>query len=669
MDPIARDYFSIPGTVWLWAMTVISMSLFTWRLSSFVAVFRKTKPENRIGNIGTRLKHVVIDVLLEPRFNDRQKLVNRIVWPVHMAIFWGFVVYAGSFAFMLLKGLFPFMPYPWPDTLPLVNFLLEVFGVLVLIALCIAAYRRFVIRPPGVTQSIDALVILCLIFLVMLTSILSLSFEVAQHPDRASAWQPISSVVGPWFSGLTPYTAHRLHMAMWWGHFAIVLGFFAYLPFSKHFHLLASPFNVFFTNLEPKGALFREEIAAEPSQTFDYRDFTWKDVLGSLSCAQCGRCDRCCPGFECATGLSPQDVVHELKEHVLEARLALRQGNGHAAAMRPLIDGLISRDEIWGCTTCLSCTLHCPVRNEHVSLINRMRRYLVARGELDASLQDTLTGVARYGNSFGQSERNRAKWTKDLPFKLKDARKEAVEYLWFVGDYASFDPRLQETTRNVARIFHAANLDVGILYDGERNAGNDVRRIGEEGLFEMLAEKNIATIEKCTFRHIVTTDPHTLNTLKNEYPLLGRSYSVMHYTELMHHLIEAGALDLKRNGKTRMTYHDPCYLGRYNDVYDPPRAIIDAVGMELVEMPRNREDGYCCGAGGGHIWMEDKPGCMERPAEHRIREAAALRDVHTVVAACPKDIVMFEDAIKTTGNEAGMAVTDISTLVWNALHN
>jgi Fe-S oxidoreductase/nitrate reductase gamma subunit len=668
MENILRPYFSIPGYIWLWMFTVISISLFSYRLTYFIKIFRLAKSENRFRNVLERLKHVAIDVFLEPRFNDRQKLVNRIVWPVHMLIFWGFLVYAGSFGFSLLKGLFPFLPYPMPDSLPFVNFLLETFGVLVLVALCIAAYRRFIIKPPGVKQSMDAAIILTLIFLVMLTSILSSAFLSAGAAHEASAWQPLSAMMGHWFSnaGMAQVTAHRLHLAMWWGHFVIVLGFLAYLPFSKHFHLLASPFNVYLLNLQPKGALPREETTADVPATFDLRDFTWKDLLGAMSCAECGRCDRCCPGFECATGLSPQNVVHYLKQHVLEAGPVLLKG-GSQSDFTPLIDGLINRDEIWGCTTCYSCMAHCPVRNEHVNIINRLRRHVVSKGEVETHLQDTLMGLSRYGNSFAQSDRARAKWTQGLDFKIKDARKEPVEYLWFVGDYASYDSRLQGITRTVANIFNAAGLDFGIMYEGERNAGNDVRRVGEEGLYEMLVEKNLASIERCQFKEIVTTDPHTLNTLKNEYPDFGGKFTVKHYSELIHDLIGNGKLRLKTNGKTRVTYHDPCYLGRYNDIYDEPREIIEAIGMELVEMPRNREDGYCCGAGGGHIWMEDKPGCMERPSEHRVREAVALKEVQTLVTSCPKDIVMFQDALKTTGNENMLRVKDIAELVWDAV--
>jgi Fe-S oxidoreductase len=278
-------------------------------------------------------------------------------------------------------------------------------------------------------------------------------------------------------------------------------------------------------------------------------------------------------------------------------------------------------------------------------------------------VQDMLGNLQRYGNSFGKSDRLRAKWTQTSGLKIKDARKEPVEHLWFVGDYASYDPRCEDITKKTAAVFAQAGLDFGLLYEAERNAGNDVRRIGEEGLFEMLQEKNLQAIGKAQFKRIITTDPHTYHALKNEYPWSGHQPEVQHYTEVLDGLLRAGKLPLKKKLAGRVTYHDPCYLGRYNGVYDPPRRVLRALGLQLVEMPRCRERSFCCGAGGGRIWMEDKEKVQERPAESRIREAVALEGVQTLVVACPKDIGMFRDAVKTTGNEDKIVVKDMAELV------
>jgi Fe-S oxidoreductase len=336
------------------------------------------------------------------------------------------------------------------------------------------------------------------------------------------------------------------------------------------------------------------------------------------------------------------------------------------------IGGVIKPEEIWACTTCFACMERCPVFNEHVPLITEMRRHLVTEGEVEERIQEVLMNLNRYGNSLGKSPRARAKWTQGLDFKIKDARKEPVEYLWFVGDTASFDPRLVPVTRAVAAILNRAGVDFGILFEGEQNAGTDVRRIGEEGLFEMLRDKNRKVLGKARFDKIVTTDPHTYQALKHEYAeeeesAAGNGTAVVHYTELFDELVRTGKLAMNRKLGTTVTYHDPCYLGRYNSVFEPPRRLLRATGARLVEMPRNRADAFCCGAGGGRIWMEDMPGIEERPAENRVREAAQLPGVDTLAVACPKDLVMFRDALKTAGLEDRLAVKDVVELVETAI--
>jgi Fe-S oxidoreductase len=282
-------------------------------------------------------------------------------------------------------------------------------------------------------------------------------------------------------------------------------------------------------------------------------------------------------------------------------------------------------------------------------------------------LQDALGNLGRYGNSFGQSDRMRAKWTMGLQPVVKDARREEVDYLWFVGDYASYNATLTDITRKTAEVFQKAGLNFGILYDSERNAGNDVRRVGEEGLFEMLVDKNSQVLSKIKYQTIVTTDPHSFNTLKNEYPAGEKDHlEILHYTELLDKLITSGKIKFSKKLGYKVTYHDPCYLGRYNGVYDAPRRVIEATGCELIEMPRNHERAFCCGAGGGRIWMEEKE-VKERPSESRIREAVSVEGVQVFIVACPKDYTMYKDAVKTTGHEQKLVVKDLIELVSEAL--
>jgi len=302
-----------------------------------------------------------------------------------------------------------------------------------------------------------------------------------------------------------------------------------------------------------------------------------------------------------------------------------------------------------------------------VPIIVQLRRKLVEEGEMDPQLRKTLQTIHKTGNSFGESRRKRAAWTKTLGFPVKDARKEAVDVLWFVGDYASFDPRSQQVTRALARVFHDAGLDFGILYEGESNSGNDVRRVGEEGLFEMLATKNVEVLTECSFNRIVTSDPHSLNALANEYPDFGGRWTVLHHTELLLELLQDGRMAAPTPLGYRVTYHDPCYLGRHNGGYDAPRELLERLGCELVEMPRNRDNSFCCGAGGGQIWIADQPGMTERPSENRIREALELAAVDVFVVSCPKDVTMYEDAIRTTGSSERLRLRELTELVDEAL--
>jgi Fe-S oxidoreductase len=624
-DPTAATFLGIPGVLVLWALTVVAFGLFGWRVYRILGALARGRAEPRWDHLPRRLRSVVVNVAGQRRMFD-----NPGVGLAHLVIFWAFVFYAGSFAWSLLRGLLPFLPIPYPDDVLLVTVPMVLLSVGTLVALAGAAVRRYVVRPERLTQSRDAATILLLITLLIVTYL-------AGQAAKAGV------------AGLEGSTAETVYTATWWVHMVAVLGFLAYLPFSKHLHLLASPFNVFTASLETGGMPPPSEGAAHLA------DFTWRELFNGLSCAECGRCDRACPAFASGGHLSPQDLVHATKLMVLGAA----SGDGKGS----LVDA-VGAEAVWSCTTCMACMDRCPVFNEHIPLIVQMRRHLIGQGEVGAGVQEMLMGMTRYGNSFGQSPRNRPKWARELDVEVRDARREPVEHLWFVGDYASFDPRVQEVTRSVARVFGRAGLDFGILYEAEQNAGNDVRRLGEEGLFEMLRDKNLAALGAAQYRTIVTTDPHTYHVLKHEYGLDGQ---VRHYTEVLDDLVSASRLPVATARSARVTYHDPCYLGRYNGVYDAPRRVLRSLGLELVEMPRSRSSAYCCGAGGGRIWMEDAAGGGERPAESRVREAASLDGVATLVVACPKDLVMFQDALKTTGLEGALEVRDIVELVEEAM--
>ncbi len=374
-------------------------------------------------------------------------------------------------------------------------------------------------------------------------------------------------------------------------------------------------------------------------------------------CIECGICLSACPVGAPATGfVGPAALV--AADRLLEEPRGSEREDVLAWLSRP--------EGVWQCTTCMACVSACPVGIEHLTPILGMRRTLIDRGDVDPLLQQTLQNFAAQGNSYGKSARRRARWTKGLGFEIPDARKEAVDYVWFVGDFASFDERVQRESQRLAEILHDAGVSFGLLFEGEHNAGNDVRRVGEEGLFEMLVEHNMKTFGEAQFDAIFTTDPHSLNTLRNEYPDYGLDKPVYHYTELLVHLASQGTIALRPTlAGTRVTYHDPCYLARHNDITDAPRKLIEATGAELVEMPRNGTNTFCCGAGGGRIWMSETE-AGERPSEQRIREAQALDGIDYFVVSCPKDLSMYTAAAETVGG-VQFRVVELAALVERAL--
>jgi Fe-S oxidoreductase len=469
-----------------------------------------------------------------------------------------------------------------------------------------------------------------------------------------------------------------LRHLIWWFHGLLAIAFVAAIPYTKATHMLQGYASLILRDPKAKSRLvgIPPERADEPAGYATLADFRINHLLQLDACTKCGKCHEACPATATGQPLSPRDVILELHEQSNVATAALGVGGvlgsllgrpGDGGADRPVIgDDAVRSETLWACYQCNACVEVCPVGIEQAPIINELRRSLVEDGDMDPGLQSTLQVIHKSGNSFGESKRKRGRWSRELDFEVKDARSEPVDLLWFVGDYASFDPRSQGISRMLATVLHDAGVDFGILYDGERNSGNDVRRVGEEGLFESLAEQNIASLAECEFNRIFTTDPHSLNTISNEYPDYGGSWEVLHHTTLLLELIETGRLDVRDRLSHSVTYHDPCHLGRMNGGYDAPRQVLELLGCRLDEMPRNRDNSFCCGAGGGRIWMPDTPG-MERPSENRIREAVRLPDVDYFVVSCPKDVTIYEDAIKTTGHSDRLELREVTELVHEAL--
>jgi Fe-S oxidoreductase/nitrate reductase gamma subunit len=494
-------------------------------------------------------------------------------------------------------------------------------------------------------------------------------------------FHPVGWVASQTFAGLGlgEGTMKATRLSLWWFHGVLALAFVAAIPYTKAVHMLASFASLAFRD-PLAGKRLREipeERAAQPAGYDKLADFSSLHLLQLDACTKCGKCHVVCPANAVGMPLSPRDVVLELREQanatleeggiggVVGSLLDRERGNG-TLAVGVAGEHAVKPETVWSCMQCNACVEICPVGIEQAPIINQFRRHFAEEGELDPNLQQTFETIHKTGNSFGENRRKRGRWTRELDFEVKDARKEPVDVLWFVGDYASFDPRSQAVSRTIARLLRAAEVDFGILYEGERNSGNDVRRAGEEGLFELLCEENVGTLSECDFGRIVTSDPHTLNTLRNEYPEYGGSWEVLHHTQLLLELITQGRLDVRDRLSYRVTYHDPCYLGRHLGIYGEPREIIRLLGCELIEMPRNRDNSFCCGAGGGRIWIPDDPG-QERPSENRIREAVGAGEPELFVVSCPKDVTMYEDAIKTSGNSERIELRELTELIAEAL--
>lgn len=478
-------------------------------------------------------------------------------------------------------------------------------------------------------------------------------------------WSPVGAAIAYIIKGVgtTAIDAGELRLGLWWFHGVLALSFIAVIPFTKAKHMFTAMASLAVRDPKPAARLPKTDLNAKKIGAENITDFTWKQLVHFDACTKCGRCHEACPANAAGFPLSPRDIIltlRELANDTLES--AVLPPKDRLTAIGNGVN-LVRPETLWSCRTCAACMEICPVGIEHVPVIVEMRRALVDASNMEPTVQKALQNIHSKGNSLGENRRKRPAWTKKLDFKIKDAREEHVDVLWFVGDFASFDPRYQKVSQAFARILHHAGVDFGILYEAEMNAGNDVRRVGEEGLFQHLAEENIETLKACKFNRIVTTDPHSYNTIKNEYPDFndGR-FEIEHASAMIRRMLADGSIRLKKKLDYRVTYHDPCHLGRLNKGYEPPRESIRMLGAELVEMGRSRDNSFCCGAGGGRIWMPD-PTDKEKPSEKRLREAAQIDGLDVFVVNCPKCMNMFEDARKSTGNEEKFRVMELIELV------
>jgi Fe-S oxidoreductase len=649
MSPSHHWYGVVPGWLPFYGLIVVALVLFARRALYLVRLMQTGKPAARWDAVPERLLAVLVFVL------GQLRLLRNDFWPglMHATIFWGFLVLTLGTIEFFGKGVTEAFALPLLSDTAGYLILQDTFSLLVIVALGYAAFRRLVTRPRRLTLSGEGLLILLMIFGLMVTDLVADGGRIALAPGPADRWSYAGRAIAAGLAGAPAGAVEGLFHAAWWVHAVILLGFLVWLPYSKHLHIMAAPFNVFFAPRTPKGQLSTPDL--ENTETFGVgalTELTWKDLFDLYNCTECGRCTSGCPANASGKELDPKHLILDLRDFLLEGGLRPAsqggEGNGGHGAVahggRAMVGEVITDRVLWACTTCRWCVDACPVFIEHVPKIVDMRRWLVlSESRFPAELAPAFRNLENNGNPWQMAWQTRADWAKDLGVRVMSEVGEA-EYLYWVGCYGSFDERNRKVARSVVKLLQAAGVDFAILGAEERCTGDPARRAGHEYLFQVLAQGNVETLKRYRFQTIVTACPHCFNTLRNEYPAFDGHFRVMHHSELLGELLRARRLRPTGGPEERITYHDSCYLGRYNGVYEAPREVLAAVpGADLVEMRLSRAKGFCCGGGGGRGWMEETEG--RRVNQMRVEQAMAV-DPNVLASACPFCLTMFEDGVK-----------------------
>ncbi|MDX9759175.1 MAG: heterodisulfide reductase-related iron-sulfur binding cluster [Bacteroidota bacterium] len=663
---------------------IIFLVILLAALGAFGFTIRKVLGYLSIGRADNRFDHFDrrIGNVLSIAFGQTKILRDPIAGPVHFGIFWGFVILLASVVEAIGEGLIPGFSLAFLGPLyPVIAVVSDIMAVIVLGAVIVALFRRYVAGPKRLREldrpsQLDATVILGAIALIMISLLLQNASRIALGDGAAyaSAWRPVSTAL----SGLFADTAGTVLIfeISWWAHILIVLGFLNFLPYSKHFHVLTSIPNVYFSNRgirkEGDGALVPLDLEDETAEKFgvsDVEDLTWKQLFDSYTCTHCGRCTSVCPANLTGKLLSPKKIIVDTRTRFEEkAPLLVSGGTDNTESSRTLLHGFITPQELWACTTCRACVQECPVMIEHVDEIVDMRRYLtLTEGEFPEQLQTLYRNLENNFAPWQFSPEDRAAWADglDIPQLSELGSADEIDYLFWVGCAGSFDARYKKVSVALARIMQKAGIRFAILGKEEKCNGDAARRAGNEYLAQTLMVDNIEKLNAYRVKNIVTACPHCFHALKNEFPQFGGNYRVIHHSELINDLVQHGIVALDTPLAGAMTFHDSCYLGRYNDIYDAPRELLAGVQPEgLVEMPRNRDRGLCCGAGGAQMFMEETEG--KRINIERTEEALAT-GAETIASACPFCMTMLTDGVKEKGRQDDVAVKDIAELVYEAM--
>ena len=686
-----------PGRTIIYLISIVAMVLFAWGMyhrfvrywmqgkgapvgfkAQMALLWREFKREP-----GRRLERLQRYALFQS-WSGRQHL-GRIM---HLMIFWGFIALFIGTLIITLQEDFTLLLFDyefWKGSFYLVYaVILDLLGLFFMLGLLIALWRRHIAKAPELERGVDDLLAMGLLFAIGLTGYFVEGLRIA-------AQDPVNSDVGNWeFAGqgfaaffttlgMSEGAAELPHMALWWFHFFLAMVFIVYLPHSKLMHVLTGPANILYADLKPRGQLTKPSdlMALMEQEDFEeedlligagkLEDFSWQQHLGFDACTSCGRCQVACPAHASNKPLNPKRLVLDLRG--LQETSYGRLWRSEPAVEPPELHGAtISAETLWACTTCMGCVEACPVLIQHVDLIVALRRHLTMTGDIVNELQGVYRNLENNGNPWGIGWAERADWTEELETPVKLASQGDFEYLLWVGCAGSFDARARKVTLALVKLLQTAGVDFAILGTEEKCNGEFARRMGNELLFQMLVTENVTNLNGYGTKKIITACPHCFNTLSHDYPQFDGHYEVFHHSQFIRDLIKAGKLELDLGTVGSLTFHDPCYLGRYNDEYEPPRQVLTYSGAELTEMDRSRTDSFCCGAGGGRMWLEEE--ADQRVNTLRIKEALAT-GASTIGVGCPFCLTMLEDGVKEQEQEGAqqyaVKVLDLAEVVASSI--
>ncbi len=655
----------------LYLFSVIAIAVF------IIGIYRRWqmwtalgKAENRNDNTGERVKALIINGFLQIRtFKDTYPGI------MHGLIFFGFaVLFFGSAVDAIEAHIgLPFYHgsfYLW------LSLALDIFGLFVVIGIILAIERRYIRKVDRLDNTLDDAFSLILILGIIVTGFIVEGLRIAVTQPSWAVWSPVGYLLAEIFNSINTETLESLHKVTWWFHTFTALGFIVYIPYSKMVHIITAPANQYMKSLKPTGALepIQDFENAESFGAAQLEEFTWKQIFDADACTRCGRCQDGCPAYLSGKPLSPKKLIQDIKGYwmerapvVLKAKRAAKEGEDPRIPEpeKALLGEVIDLHELWACTNCMYCMEHCPVYIEHVPKIVDMRQYKVLmEADFAQELQLTYRNMENNSNPWGLGAHMRGDWAKEIGVKTLSEDPD-VEYLYYVGCSGSFDDRGKKVAVAFARILKAAGVSFGILGTEEGCCGDSAMRGGNEYLYQILAQTNIEVMNGYGVKKIITTCPHGYNALKKDYPNFGGNYEVYHHTEILADLIAQKKIILNKSVPGRFTYHDSCFLGRYNHIYDQPRSVLRAIpGIKLVEMERNRDRSFCCGAGGARMWMEEDIG--DRINDMRTDQAIEVK-AEKIALACPFCLTMMSDGIKDRNMEEKMEALDIAEIIWDAM--